>query len=87
MEAGRMFQWAIAIAVAIVFWRLGYRLVGFVGRRQPPPPPPGELRKVNLRYRCTTCGTEIRMTSAVDDTPVPPRHCMDEMEQIALPIE
>ena len=26
----------------------------------PPPPPPGELRKVNLRYRCCVCGTEVK---------------------------
>ena len=33
----------------------------------PAPPPAGELRKVNLRYRCSICGTEMRMTLATDE--------------------
>jgi DNA-directed RNA polymerase subunit RPC12/RpoP len=35
---------------------------------------------VKLQYRCSLCGTEVRMTVAPDEAPVPPRHCMDEME-------
>ena len=52
----------------------------------PPPPPPGELRKVRLIYRCSLCGTEVRMTSANDEVPEPPRHCMEDMDLVA-PVE
>jgi hypothetical protein len=43
------------------------------------PPPPGELRKVKLMYRCDICGTEVRMTAALDQDPEPPRHCLEDM--------
>ena len=46
--------------------------------------PDGELRRVNLRYRCPSCGTEIRMVKSDVVDPVPPRHCMDEMDLIAV---
>jgi DNA-directed RNA polymerase subunit RPC12/RpoP len=46
----------------------------------PDPPDPGELRKVRLHYRCSLCGTEVRMTIANDQEPDPPRHCMEEMD-------
>jgi DNA-directed RNA polymerase subunit RPC12/RpoP len=42
----------------------------------------GELRKVKLQYRCSLCGTEVRMTVATEEHPDPPRHCMDEMELV-----
>jgi DNA-directed RNA polymerase subunit RPC12/RpoP len=40
------------------------------------------MRKVNLRYRCSVCGSEVRMTSATADLPEAPRHCMDEMDLV-----
>ena len=53
----------------------------------PEPPPAGELRKVNLRYRCSLCGAEMRMTLANDELPDAPRHCMEDMDLVAPPIE
>jgi DNA-directed RNA polymerase subunit RPC12/RpoP len=35
---------------------------------------------VKLQYRCSLCGTEVRMTVATEEAPDPPRHCMDDME-------
>jgi hypothetical protein len=49
----------------------------------PEPPPPGELRKVRITYRCSICGTEVRMTSANDEVPDPPRHCQEDMDLVA----
>jgi hypothetical protein len=49
-------------------------------------PDEGELRRVDLRYRCTICGAQVRMTKAGEDLPEPPRHCMEDMELVA-PIE
>lgn len=76
----------IALGVALFLVRLGVGVLGGMVRPVPEPPPAGELRKVKLLYRCATCGTEVRMTSAVDAEPEPPRHCMDEMD-LLTPVE
>lgn len=70
----------VALGAALVLVRVGIALLGGMTRPVPEPPPPGELRKVKLVYRCSVCGTEVRMTSAVDANPDPPRHCMDDMD-------
>lgn len=76
----------LALAAALLIVRLGIAALASMTQPVPEPPPPGELRKVRLVYRCSTCGTEVRMTSAVDTDPEPPRHCMDEMDLIT-PVE
>ena len=40
----------------------------------------GEMRRIDVRYRCVVCGTEIRVVMAPDEDPPPPRHCMEDME-------
>jgi hypothetical protein len=77
---------AIAITAAWLIWKLGTSVLGAFARPVHVPEA-GELRKVNLRYRCSVCGAEVRMTSAADDLPEPPRHCMEEMEPVALPFD
>ena len=83
-----MIGWIIRIAIALiaarVLLKVGFGMIGSLATPVPAPPPDGELRRVNMRYRCPSCGTEIRMvkTDAVD--PVAPRHCMDEMDLIAV---
>jgi len=75
-----------AILVGLLIWKIGAMMLGGLARPVPEPPPAGELRKVRLRYRCSICGTEVRMTSANDDVPDPPRHCQEDMDLVA-PIE
>ena len=70
-----------ALAVWVLF-KIGFAMLGGLAQPVPEPPPPGELRKVRLMYRCTICGTEVRMTTANDQMPEPPRHCMDEMDLV-----
>lgn len=72
--------------MAWIIWRAGRAVLA--GFAQPPLPPPevGALRKVNLRYQCAICGTEVKMTLATDELPAPPRHCLDEM-QLVSPVE
>lgn len=72
----------VAVVAGYIIFRLGVAMLGGMARPIPEPPPPGELRKVRLTYRCTICGTEVRMTSANEEMPAPPRHCMDEMELV-----
>jgi hypothetical protein len=74
---------AIAVAAGALIWRIGTTMLGGLARPIPEPPPPGELRKVKLLYRCSICGTELRMTAANDEVPQPPRHCQDDMDLMA----
>lgn len=73
---------AIAVAGGYVILATGVKVLGAFARPIPDAPPPGELRRVKLTYRCSSCGTELRLTLANDTVPTPPRHCADEMELI-----
>ena len=77
---------AVAVLAAALIWRVGTALLGGFVRPMPEPPPPGELRKVKIMFRCSICGTEVRMTSANDEVPEPPRHCQEDMDLVA-PVE
>ena len=78
---------AVNIVIAIIagglIMRTGLKLLGGFSQPMAEPPPPGELRKVKIMYRCEICGSEVRMTIAPNEDPVPPRHCMDEMTFVA----
>ena len=41
------------------------------------------MRKINVRYQCTVCGTELRMVLAPDEDPPPPKHCLEDMIVVA----
>jgi hypothetical protein len=73
----------VAVAAGYLIMRAGYAMLAGLGRPVPPPPPPGELRRVRIVYRCSICGTEVRMTTANDEVPDPPRHCQEDMELVA----
>jgi hypothetical protein len=80
--------WVLAgLAVGFLIWKVGIAMLRGVTTPLPEPPPAGELRKVNLRYRCSLCGAEMRMTLANDELPDAPRHCMEEMDLVAPAIE
>ena len=82
-----MVRWLVAVVMFLVILKLGLAVLRMLARPLPPPPPPGEMRRVNLRYRCPSCGVELRMTAAPDEDPEPPRHCMEEMQLVAPAIE
>lgn len=75
-----------AVLIAAVVLRVGLVMIRGLAQPAPEPPDPGELRKVKLVYRCSICGTEVRMTAAVSEDPEPPRHCLEDM-QLVTPIE
>jgi len=79
------FKIVIAVVAFVVIMRLGLWVLRAVSSPLPVPEE-GELRKVDLRYRCSICGAELRMTKAGEDLPEPPRHCMEDMDLIA-PVE
>jgi len=76
----------IAVAAAVLIMRGGLSILRALATPNQPPPA-GEMRKVNLRYRCSICGTEVRMTQANEELPDPPRHCLEDMDLVAPPLE
>lgn len=83
---GRLFAVALAVVVGVLIFKIGLAMLRGLARPVPAPPPPGEMRRVKLLYRCTICGTEVRMTLATDELPEPPRHCLEDMDLVA-PVE
>jgi hypothetical protein len=73
----------VAALVTYVLLLIGVTMLFGLAQPIPEPPPPGELRKVRLTYRCSICGTEVRMTAANDEDPEPPRHCQEDMDLVA----
>jgi hypothetical protein len=73
----------VAIVLFVVILRVGFGMLRALARPLPEPPPPGELRKVKMVFRCSLCGTEVRMTMANDQQPEPPRHCMEDMDLVS----
>ena len=76
----------LAIAAGWLIIRTGLGMLRGLAQPIPEPPPAGELRKVKIMYRCSICGTEVRMTIAPHQEPDAPRHCLEDMDLVA-PIE
>jgi hypothetical protein len=80
-------MWALgAVVIAVVVYKVGMGLLRSLTRPLPPPPPDGEMRRLNLRYRCSICHAEVKMTLAAEELPDPPRHCQEDMDLVA-PVE
>ena len=73
----------VAVVVGLAIVRIGFTMLRALATPMPEPPPAGELRKVKIVYRCSLCGTEVRMTVANDQQPDPPRHCMEDMDVLS----
>ena len=71
------------LVLMVVLWKTGMAMLGALSAPPAPPPEPGELRKMNVRYRCDVCGVELRLTLAPDEDPPPPKHCLEEMIVVA----
>jgi len=78
-----MIRFLLYVGLFLVIMKFGLSVLRGLARGAPPPPPPGEMRKVNLRYRCSICGAEVKMTAAAEEEPEPPRHCLEDMELVA----
>ncbi len=77
-------MWAIgALLIAVVVWKVGMGMLRSVTQPLPPPPPAGEMRRINIRYRCSVCHAEVKMTLAAEELPDPPRHCLEDMDLVA----
>ncbi|MFZ9628823.1 MAG: hypothetical protein ACO3C1_05675 [Ilumatobacteraceae bacterium] len=82
-DFSRLIWIAGGVLLGIGLWKTGIAMLRSMTRPQPEPPPSGEMRKVNMRYRCTVCGLEIKLTLAPDEDPPPPKHCLEDMEIVA----
>jgi len=74
---------AIGVLGGWVLWKSGIGMLRSLTRPLPPPPPAGEMRRINVRYRCNVCGLELRLSLAPDEDPPPPRHCLEDMVVVA----
>lgn len=82
-----VFPLIVAVTASGLIFKAGFAMLGGMSQPVPEPPPPGELRKVKIQFRCSICGSEVRMTSANDEVPDPPKHCLEEMDLVAPTIE
>jgi hypothetical protein len=75
------------VLIAVIVLRVGVWSLRLIAHPAPPPLPPGEMRKVNVRYRCAVCGMEMKVLLAPDDNPVAPTHCLEDMETAVAPYD
>ena len=73
----------IGLLLMRFIWKFGFGMLRSMTSSMPEPPPSGEMRKINVRYRCSVCGVELRMVMAPDEDPPPPKHCLEDMDLIA----
>lgn len=73
---------AIGLVMFVGIWKVGIGMLRSMTSTLPPPPPTGEMRRINVRYRCGVCGVELRLTMAPDEDPPPPKHCMEDMDLV-----
>ncbi len=83
---GLVLKVAIAIVVFALLMRLGMIMLGGLATPHPPPPE-GQIRRINLRYRCSVCLAEVKMVQATEELPAAPRHCQEDMDLVAPPFE
>ena len=86
MSFGTIIWFLLGVVVFRGSWKFGLGMLKSMTSSLPAPPPAGEMRRINVRYRCGVCGVELRMVMAPDQDPPPPRHCLEDMDFVA-PIE
>jgi hypothetical protein len=86
MRLGTIIWFLLGAVLFRGIWKFGLGMLKSMTSSLPAPPPTGEMRRINVRYRCGVCGVELRMVMAPDQDPPPPRHCLEDMDFVA-PIE
>jgi hypothetical protein len=72
----------VALACAVTIYVVGAAILRKFKITPPADPDPGDLRAVDLRFRCVVCGAEVTMTAAPGADPEPPRHCREDMARV-----
>lgn len=83
VSVGSVVWFGAGLVLMVVLWKVGMTMLTALSAPPLPPAGPGELRKVNVRYRCEVCGVELRLTLAPDEDPPPPKHCLEDMTVVA----
>jgi len=86
MSFGTVIWFLLGVVLFRGIWKFGLGMLKSMTSTLPEPPPAGEMRRINVRYRCGVCGVELRMVMAPDQDPPPPRHFLEDMDFVA-PIE
>ena len=86
MSIGTIIWFLLGIILFRGIWKIGLGMLKSMTSTLPAPPPAGEMRRINVRYRCGVCGVELRVVMAPAQDPPPPRHCLEDMDFVA-PIE
>ncbi|MEN9822075.1 MAG: hypothetical protein ACO3AV_01665 [Ilumatobacteraceae bacterium] len=73
----------VGLIAGWLLWKIGMGMLRSFTTPMPEPPPAGEMRRINVRYRCSVCGLELRISMAPDEDPPPPRHCLEDMDMVA----
>ncbi len=82
-EASTIIWVVVGLLLMRLVWKFGFGMLKSMTSMMPEPPPTGEMRKINVRYRCSVCGVELRMVMAPDEDPPPPKHCLEDMDLVA----
>jgi hypothetical protein len=72
----------IGLVGAVTIYVIGAALLRKFKIEPEPEPDPSDLRRVEVEFRCTVCGTTVVMTEAPGDDPEPPRHCREDMVRV-----
>ncbi len=83
LSVGSVVWFLAGLVLMVVLWRTGMTMLHALSAPPVAPPEPGQLRKVNVKYRCDVCGVELKLTMAPDADPPPPKHCLEEMLVVA----
>ncbi len=84
MHVFQILRVGFIVLAGLAMYVIGASLIHKFTIPSEPEPEPGELRSVDLRYRCAVCGAEVTMTAAPgEEEPAPPRHCREDMELVA----
>lgn len=83
VSVGSVVWVAAGLLLMVVLFKSGMAMLTALSAPPIAPPEPGELRKVNVRYRCDVCGVELKLMLAPDDDPPPPKHCLEDMIEVA----
>lgn len=74
-------KFLIAVAIGVAIWMVAIRVIRMLAT-PPPDVDPSDIVPVDIKYRCTLCGTEVTMTAVSVSEGAAPKHCREEMDEV-----
>ncbi len=78
-----MLKYFIAVAIGVAIWMVAIRVIRMLAT-PPPEVDPQDVVPVDIKYRCTICGTEVTMTAVSITEGSAPKHCREEMDEVPV---